>query len=159
MATFAQWLLAQEDQVDGAGGATVIARLASAWKADQGRGNISSPSGMRGHIKAHWAEAADGHPDADTALAWLEEAHGTYRRTRSVQPVPDAAESSQVRDLRELVAQLVADIGWLRAAVTLMLPAEALEVLAEAEADIEAETTDWAAMWAQADHSGADEAG
>lgn len=163
MATFGQWLLAQEDQaVAGTGEPTVIARLAKAWKADPDRGNTSSPSGMKRHIASRWGgEPVDGRPDQETALAWLAEAQDVFRGQRHLQPAGTAQPAAQDDDLRELVRQMGFDVGWLRAALSMLLTDEQLEVLdvAAAEAAEEAEPIDFAQMWAKADHSGTHEAG
>lgn len=166
MATFGQWLLAQEDQaVAGTGEPTTTARLAKAWKADPERGNTSSPSGMKRHIASRWGgEPVDGRPDQETAIAWLAQAQDEYRGQRHLQPAGTAQSAASDSDLRDLVKQLAFDVGWIRAALSMLLTDEQLEVLAVAAAETgadpeDAETLDWAGMWAKADHSGAGEAG
>lgn len=161
MATFAQWLLAQEDQVDAGGEATVVARLARAWKGDNGHGNTSSPAGVKRYISGRWDEEHpdEGSPTAAEMLGWLDTTLAVYRGQRTLGAVPEPSAAQQ--DLADLVKQLAFDVGWLRAALSMLLTDEQLAVLdaAAAQAAEEAETPDFAEMWAKADHSGADEAG
>lgn len=161
MATFAQWLKVQEDQVNEGGEATAVARLAKAWGADSTHGNVSSPSGLASYVARNWAHnhPEEGAPSAEQMLEWLELAREQYKRSRQLSVVDSSESASSNAISDEVLAALAAiqhELGWLRAALSMILPDDAMEALriaAETGPD-QPEQPDFAALWAAADHSG-----
>lgn len=173
MATFAQWLAVQDSRQDEVG------ELARTWKADTGHGNLSSPAGIGRFIAANWDDAetwaerlklaADEHHaakmQADPTLSSL--GHLQELRNEIIEASRDYGDRTQpmldvlLKRAREQSAQL----AWLQAAVSFLLPDDVLKKLNDQEADSglawdgEAVPVDFGALLALADFTAAEGAG
>lgn len=152
MSTFGTWLKAQGERQDETG------ELARKWASDPHHGNISTPTGVSRYIGKAWPD------QAEQLRGWLSAAVEEYNAGRA--PAASSADSQPMLDvLLKRAREQSAQLAWLQAAVSFLLPDDVLKKLNDQEADSglawdgEAVPVDFGALLALADFTAAEGAG